>query len=53
MGKLFYVTELMLTYGWEIELMLYSAIVTQVLLYGVEVWGGVVSLNAWKEIKKI
>ena len=27
--------------------------VTQVLLYGVEIWGGTISLNAWNEIEKI
>ena len=33
--------------------MLFNAMVTQVLLYGVEVWGGTISLNAWNEIEKI
>ena len=32
--------------GWEVKLMLFNAMVTQVLLYGVEVWGGTISLNA-------
>ena len=41
------------THGWEVKLMLCNAIVTQVLLYGVEVWGGTISLNPWNEIEKI
>ena len=31
----------------------FNAMVTQVLLYGVEVWGDTISLNAWNEIEKI
>ena len=27
--------------------------VTKVLIYGVELWGGTISLNAWNEIEKI
>ena len=27
------------THGWEVKLVLFNAMVTQVLLYGVEVWG--------------
>ena len=41
------------TRGWEVKLMLFNAMVTQVLLYGVEVWGGTISRNAWNEIEKI
>ena len=26
--------------------------VTQVLLYGLDAWGGTISLNAWNEIEK-
>ena len=33
--------------------MLFKAIVTQVLLYGVQVWGCTISLNPWNEIEKI
>ena len=40
------------TCGWEVKLMLFNAMVTQVLLYGVEVRGGTISLNAWNEIEK-
>ena len=41
------------TCGWEVKLMLFNVMVTQVLLYGVEVKGGTISRNAWNEIKKI
>ena len=34
------------TRGWEVKLMLFNAMVTQVLLYGVEVLGGTISCNA-------
>ena len=27
--------------------------VTKVLIYGVELWGGTISLNAWNEIEKM
>ena len=40
------------TRGWEVRLMLFNAMVVQVLLYGVEVWGGTISLSAWNEIRK-
>ena len=33
--------------------MLFNALVTQVLLYGVKVWDGTIPFNAWNEIKKI
>ena len=33
--------------------MLFNAMVIQLLLYGVEVWGGTISLSAWNEIQKI
>ena len=33
--------------------MFFNAIETQVLLYGVEVWGGTISRNAWNKIEKI
>ena len=33
--------------------MLFNVMVTQVLLYGVEVLGDTISLNAWNEIEKI
>ena len=36
------------THGWEVKLMLFNAMITQVLLYG-----GTISLNAWDEIEKI
>ena len=35
------------------ELMLFNAMVMQVLLNGVEVWGCTIPLNAWNEIEKI
>ena len=35
------------------ELMLFNAMVTQVLLYGVQVWEESISLKAWNEIEKI
>ena len=41
------------TIGWEVELMLVNVMVTQVMLYGVEVWGDIISLNAWNEIVKV
>ena len=41
------------THGWDVKLMLFNAMVTLVLLYGVEVWGDTISLNAWNEIEKI
>ena len=41
------------TCGWEVKLMLFNAMVTKVLLSGVEVWGRTISLNAWNEIEKI
>ena len=33
------------TCGWEVKLMLFNAMVTQVLLYGVEVWGGLMRIT--------
>ena len=33
--------------------MLFNGMVTQVLVYGVKVWGGTISLNPWNEIKEI
>ena len=33
--------------------MLFNATITQVLLFGVEVWGGNIPLNVWNEIEKI
>ena len=41
------------THGWEVKLMLFNAMITQVLFYRVEVQGGTISLNAWNEIEKI
>ena len=41
------------TQGWEVRLMLFNAIVVQVLLYGVEVLGGTIIVSAWNEIEKI
>ena len=41
------------TRGWEVRLMLFNAMVTQVLLYGVELWGDTIPLSAWKQIEKI
>ena len=40
------------THGWEVKQMLFNSMVTWVLLYGVEVWRGTISLNAWNEIEK-
>ena len=37
----------------EVKLMLFNTMVTQVSLYGVEVRGDTISLNAWNEIEKI
>ena len=34
----------------EVTLILSNAMVAQVLLYGMEVWSGTVSLGAWNEI---
>ena len=33
--------------------MLFNVMVPLVLIYRVEVWGGVIPLNAWNEIEKI
>ena len=33
--------------------MLINAMVTQVLLYGVEAWGGTIPFHSWNEIEKI
>ena len=41
------------TQGWEVRLMLFNAIVVQVLLYGVEVLGGTIIVSARNEIEKI
>ena len=41
------------TCGWEVKLLLFNAMITQLLLYGVEVWGDTISLDAWNEIEKI
>ena len=41
------------THRWEVKLMLFNVMVTRVFLYGIEVWGGTISLNAWNEIEKI
>ena len=41
------------THGWEVRQMLFNVMVTQVLLYEVEVWGAAISLNTWNEIEKI
>ena len=38
---------------WEVKLMLFNSMVTQVLLYGVQVWEGTISLNAWNEFDNI
>ena len=40
------------TRGWEVRLILFNAMVVQVLFYGVEVWGGIISLGAWNEIRE-
>ena len=41
------------THGWEVNFILFIVMVTQVSLYGVKVWGCIISLNAWNEIEKI
>ena len=35
--------------GWEVRLMLFKAMVIELLLYGVEMWGGSISLSARNE----
>ena len=40
------------THGWEMKLVLFNEMVTQVLLHGVEVWRRTISLNAWNEIER-
>ena len=37
----------------EVRLMLFNAMVVQVLLYRIEVWDGTISLSVWNEIEKI
>ena len=34
----------------EVNLMLFNVMVTRVFLYGIEVWGGTIIHNAWKQI---
>ena len=41
------------TRRWEVRVLLFDSMVVQALLYGVEVWGGTISLSAWNEIQKI
>ena len=41
------------TQGWEMRLMLFNALVDQVFLHKVVLWGGAISLGAWNEIKNI
>ena len=41
--------ELLVDRKWN----LFKTMVTHILLYGVEVWGSTISLNAWNEIEKI
>ena len=41
------------TRAYEARLMLFNAMVVQVLLYGMELWAGIISLSAWNEIDKI
>ena len=41
------------THEWEVELMSFNAMVTQVLLYEVKLWEGTISLHVWDEIEKI
>ena len=41
------------TGGWEVRLMLFRAMAVQVLLYGVELWAGIISLSTWNEIEII
>ena len=41
------------TLVWEVRLMLLNVMVVQELLYGVEVLGDPMSLNAWNETNKI
>ena len=41
------------TRGWKVRLMLFNAMMVKLLLYGVEMWGGTISLSAWNEIEKI
>ena len=40
-------------HGWQVKLMLFNTMVTQVLLYGSEVQGDTISFNAWNGIDKI
>ena len=39
--------------GWEVRLMFFNTTVVQVFIYGVEVWGDIISLSARNEIDKI
>ena len=38
---------------WEVSSMLFNAMVVQVFLYGVEVWGSTILLHAWNQIHNI
>ena len=38
---------------WEGKLLLFNVIVTQLLVYGIEVWGGTIHPNAWNQTEKI
>ena len=38
---------------WALKKYLFDALVTPVLLYGVEVWGGSISKSTWKEFEKL
>ena len=39
------------TCGWKVRSMFFNGMGTQVLLYGVNIWGGTIPLNAWDEIE--
>ena len=41
------------TQGWEVRLRLLKAMVIELLLYGVEMWGDGISRSAWNETEKI
>ena len=38
---------------WKIRCILFDAYVLQTILYGVEVWGGSISLSTWNDIEKL
>ena len=38
---------------WPLKKYLFDTLVTPVLLYGVEIWGGSISMSTWKEFESV